>query len=242
MHRHTLAPITTAQCLLATERDQLDAERDAFETFADRVRSVDVRRSPASEAPDALSVAVAPDGDRAGTATLRRAYRETVMGLDHYEAVYGESLTANVRGELGPDVAARLDGEGPVTPPFVHALLECVRQAVEKRASLLDHLDREGASLADARATLAEVAAATGRSDDAAGTDARSLCDRVESTVRARQSVIQDRHISPFVDGHDLCHYLYEGSAGDWTYPVLTVATTLRRDLDALSRRERPTG
>lgn len=245
MHRHSLTPIDTARRLLATERDQLRAERTAFERFADRVRSLDADRSVSTAPPSSIRP-LATARTPATTEDVRRAYRETVMAVDHYENVYDEPLVANVRNELGPDIAAQIGDEAAVTTPFVDALLASVERSTEERASLLDHLEVEAASLKESRSTLGTVVTALNDRpvQDAGGTAEgpalESLGERCEAVIGSRQSLIQERHISPFIDGHDLCEYLYGPGDGDWTYPVLTVGATLQQDLEASFRRECP--
>lgn len=239
MHRHSLAPIDTARRLLATERDQLHAEREAFRAFGERVESLEATPAAATPSPATRSLAATTTSAVAGD--VRRAYRETVLAVDHYGEVYGESPATNAHNELGPDIAARLDGEGPVTAAFLDVLGTTVEQSIAERGRLLSHLDAEAASLEEAHDALATVAATLSDRSWSCGDDAtEDPGERCESVVRSRQSLIQERHISPLVDGHDLCTYLYGSADGDWTYPVLSVAATLQQDIEASRRRELP--
>jgi hypothetical protein len=245
MHRHTLAPLETARDRVATESDQLCAERDAFEAFAERVASVPAE-TPSNRPTTRQSLLVGSGND--GARRLREAFRETVMAVDHYEAEYDEPLGVHAEGELGPEPASVLAGAGPVVAASKRALSGAVAQSIERRSAMLDHLDREAESLDAAAATLRDVVAAMddhpaeGRAGERAGEAALADVDsRLDGVLAERQALLHERR-STFADtGADLCTYL-NGTSGGWTYPVLSVVASLKRDRDALDRRSAPTG
>lgn len=98
------------------ERAEVAAERDAFAAFAERVEACPTP-SPSSVASGSVPRAVTTRSDDAPdhAARLRRAYRETVMAVDHYDVVYDEPLVVNAAAELGPDAATVLDGGVPIS-------------------------------------------------------------------------------------------------------------------------------
>lgn len=98
LRQHVREPISNAVERAQREHREVARERDAFESFADRVEGLST--APADVQPFS-SVTALPDRSATETTALRRAYQETVMAVPHYETVYDESLTENVRAEFG---------------------------------------------------------------------------------------------------------------------------------------------
>lgn len=244
MNRHVLTPIDAALDLVAAERSAVAAERDAFAAFA---RRVDARptRSPAGAGVRSAAVGIgAGTGDGSGgdpdpTERLRRAYRETVMAVDHYDDAYDEPLRVNVAAEFGADIATALCEGTPFTPAFQAALSDAAASARANRERFADVLDRERRSLADARAELDAVVDAMDRrrstepADDASTPSLTDLERRCERVAEERQSVVGSQRIS--LSDHALHDYLYGDRS--WTYPVLSVVATLVEDLSVMRRR-----
>jgi hypothetical protein len=245
MNRHVLAPLGTALDRVAAERREVDAERDAFAAFAARVDARSPRSRPTvTTAPDprasVRTAGIATDAAATPTARLRAAYRETVMSVDHYDAVYDESLAVNVANELGADIATALCEDAPFTPTFKRTLYETATTARAERERFVEVLDRERRSLADARSDLEDVVTAMrrhdesrNRSDDSADAppSLAELACRCERVGRERQRVVQ-RQLRFARVGDDLYDYLYGDRS--WTYPVLSVVATLGEDLSAM--------
>lgn len=233
--------------LVADERTEVVAERDAFAAFADRVEACPTRPpSSVASGPGPRAVTTRPDGAPDHAASLRRAYRETVMAVDHYDAVYDEPLAANVAAEFGPDIATVLCGGVPVTSAVRNTLRDAAIDARTEREQFDAILRREHESLANARADLDDVVADLPRhgasSPDAShATDggpppvpAAELLRRCERVSEERQTVIQRQLTLRQVDT-TLCDYLYDEQS--WTYPVLSAVATLVDDLSALRGR-----
>jgi hypothetical protein len=228
---HILEPISIAEQVVEADRDEVTAERDAFQQFKNRLIDIDTGGT-SSMRPGAMS-ATRPlwrgDGDSGSEdqgERVRRAFRETVMCVDHYDHVYDQSLTEYASTELHPGVAADLRQDSPTSLDAVSMrnLWLCVDQAIEKRKGLCDQLDRERSSLETCRIALRELLATC---------DGPSVPDwywetfesRLDDIAKDRQETLHRRiRLSP-ADGHSLCRYLYQGR--DWTYPVLTAATRL---------------
>ncbi|MFC5973634.1 hypothetical protein ACFPYI_20075 [Halomarina salina] len=238
MHRHTLAPLSAAQQRVATERDQIRDELEAFESFAERVADIDVQQ-PQGGPSRSVQRTVVTNQQRTPLQRLRSAFRETVMAVPHFEEVYDEPLLVHVDGELGSDVAASFQNGGTFSEPLKRAIGSGVAQAVERRSTVLEHLDDEIDSLADA---LSELLAVTETMDELMAADGdvdgrlRDVEDRIRSVLLERQALIHGRRSTFSATGTDLCTYLY-GESGGWTYPVLSVTASLQRDADALERR-----
>ncbi|MFC7157146.1 hypothetical protein ACFQPA_17065 [Halomarina halobia] len=250
MHRHTLAPIERARVLLDEERAQVRAERAAFESFAERVVGLEPEpgRSQGPTASPSLRERSAAAPRSSAATRIRTAYRETVMAVGHYDAVYDEPIATNLTAELGPGIAAALRDDVPVTPMLHRAIVTGVKRAIHDRRAFLEVLDAERASLDHARAEGREIVTRLSELSERATTTTTTatngaretvdaLADRCARLVESRQHRIQERSVSRYIDGHDLCAYLYADGPDDWTYPVLTVAVSLQRDIDAVRRR-----
>lgn len=217
MHRHVLAPIETAVAIIGEERSEVRAERDAFADLVERVAACPAR-SPAG---DACAVETGVH-DR-----VRRAYRETVLCLDHH---HSESLDDDIAIELGADLATALRAGTPFTPAFKAALTDAARDARAEREWFLDVLRREERSLAESKTELADIVDAMRSRHGDATSELRRRCERVGDD---RQQVVQDQLRS--ARGTDaLYDYLYRDQS--WTHPVLTVVATLVEDLDGRCR------
>jgi hypothetical protein len=224
LRRHVLAPLETAESVLDEEYEEVDAERRAFEQFRGRIAGVET----ASEASPVPATRAPLHEDRSRAAErIRSAYRETVMAVDHYDDVYGESLVENVAAELSADIAAglRRDGHLQFTPLFRRTLLSAVDAAIDQRETVCGELDNERESLTRSRDGLLVVL------DELEGTcipaETRAdFTDALDQLAHQRQETLTSRTATPRTDGHDLCAYLYADCS--WTYPVLTAVTRLR--------------
>ena len=234
MNRHVLAPIGTALDRVADERSEVDAERDAFAAFAARVDACPARAEPTVTAPDPAArvrtTGLDAVADAQPTARVRRAYRETVMAVDHYDAVYGEPLAVNVAAEFGADVATALCQDVQFTPALKRALSDVATSARADRERFGEVLQRERRSLADAQSALDDIVSHPGDHPD----DAPSLAElerRCERVATERQRAVQrQRRFSR--DGDALYEYLYGDQS--WTHPVLSAVATLSEDLSAM--------
>lgn len=224
LRSHVLAPLATAESVLDQEYEEVDAERRAFEEFRGRVAGIETITTesavPATRAPLTEHRSRAPE-------RVRSAYRETVMDVDHYEQMYGESLVENVAAELSNDIAAGLgrDAHLQFTPLFKRTLLTAVDSAIDQRETFCTILAGERESLSRSRDGLLAIL------DELDGThvpatNGTHFTDALDEIASQRQETFAGQTASPRTNGHDLCAYLYENC--DWTYPVLTAVTRLR--------------
>jgi len=221
---HVLDPLATAESVLDKEYEEIAAERRAFEQFKNRVGGIET-------CPDTEVMATTHHhlgGKRSrGAERVRSAFRETVMDVDHYDEVYGESLIKHTEAELSADIAAglRRDAHLQFTHLYKQTLLTAVESAIEQRESVCAILDNERDSLARSRDGLRAVLDELDGTRVPAGTRAE-FTDALDEIAGQRQETVASRTGSPRTDGHDLCAYLYAECA--WTYPVLTAVTRLR--------------
>ena len=221
---HVLAPLSTAEGIVEAEYAEVEAERRAFEQFSDRLATIDtVSTGRGGPGKPSTVVETSPEP----VERLRGAFRETVLGVDHYEDRYGEPLVAHAAAELSADVATgfRRESGTPFTEFYKTALSRAVDSAIEGRARFCDLLDAEGRSLETGRESVADLL------EDAGGPGAPTRYrGAFESTLddlaRSRQALIQRRDPTSRTDGHDICEYLYRDA--EFTYPVLTAVTRFR--------------
>ncbi|MFC6976985.1 hypothetical protein ACFQL1_24600 [Halomicroarcula sp. GCM10025709] len=219
---HVVEPISDAQSRVSREREEVAAERSAFESF--RTAVSDLRPATATPSNRQRSV-VSGDDCLNQVERLADAFESTVMSVPHYEAVYGESLSEHMLAELGDFTAAVVDSStSTVTPHQRSALLTAVDCAIDDRTAYADVLDEEATALATAGSAIKEIVESL---DDVIIQDwyKEEFEVRLDEIVRDRQSVIHSR-ISPSpVDGRSLCMHLYADQP--WTFPVLTAVTRL---------------
>lgn len=231
LRAHVSEPVSTAEAVVAEEYEEVEAERAAFEAFADRVGGLDTvsmaRPTPQSQRPGLVQ-----SRPRCGQ-RLRSAFRETVMSVEHYDDLYGETLEEHFAAELSPELLAGLqEGAGSqFTDLYKRTLLGAVETAVDQRETFCEILDNERASLETSAGELEALV------DDLDGTRVPAahrgeFADTLDEVARQRQETFAGRTSSPRTDGHDLCSYLYADCA--WTYPVLTAVTRLRGTVNGL--------
>jgi len=222
---HILEPIETALTVLDEEHTELVAEQDGLEEFLQRLRAVDPVEQPST-----------PVGTRrqqsasSPVQTLRDAYTDTVLAVDHYETVYDETLVENVAVEFGPDYAALFHPKTDVqfSPPLKRSLVAATQQAIDERASLDRAVEIERESIQKYQCHLGEI------------------IDTLDSTVVPEwyretfqsdvTALLQERqeqlHASVHrFETHEFCAYMYEEQL--WTYPVLTSLARLQESVDS---------
>jgi hypothetical protein len=239
---------------LEAERDRTRAEQRAFRQFAKTISGIDAQdeggAGPQSGAgggvrgtdPPSALVSKPPDS---GLEPVTKAYRETVMAVDHYEAEYGESLPTNVAAELSPEVAAALVGGGALTPQLKQALVEQSVQAAERRTELLDAIDEEETALARAADRLESLEESVERLESAsflpwshtrlqeAFEEVQGVQADVEALVQRRQDTVRTCPISGGrMEGTEFREFLYDSLAV--SHPVLADATALADRAEAV--------
>ncbi|WP_423997782.1 DUF7260 family protein [Halorubrum trapanicum] len=166
------AYVRDAEAACRRERRRVLDERDAFESFADRVAGIDTvsvatDATPSGVPAGALRGLDGPGGGRSpgngpasDNATLRRvmaAYHDTVLSLPHYRAEYDESAAESLAAELGPDTATALASDGGLSSGARSALVDRSCRAAEAREQLADAIDEEIGELGDRETTLSSI-------------------------------------------------------------------------------------
>ncbi|WP_436930898.1 DUF7260 family protein [Halosimplex halobium] len=220
LREHVLEPLSTAEELVGAERAEVEAERQAYVRFADRVGGIDtVSRQPAG----VNRTRQLTDSPPRRVERLRSAFRETVMSVDHYDEVYGESLVEHAAAELSADVATgfRREGGTQFTEFYRSTLVSAVEEAVGWRERLVDQLDEELASLDRSRDAVEDLLDRWEGPGPAEGVESD-----LDDLAERRQNLVQRRDPLSGTDGHELCQYVYADA--EWTYPVLTAVARVR--------------
>jgi hypothetical protein len=222
LRQHVREPIVSAIERAQRERREVEAEREAFETFVDRVADLPTVSAVSTEpAPPAMLPRPRTGAD---SETLRRVYRETVMDVPHYEAVYDEPVTMNVRAELGPEVASLFESTAATLSPTQQgAVLSAAREAATAREEFCDTLEAEVTSLRTGRDDLGAILDQLD-STTVPAWYSQQFRDELLSIITTRQTQLTERPLSS-LDRHNLCEWLY--GDGKETYPVLVAVARL---------------
>jgi hypothetical protein len=134
------------------EKVAVEAERDAFQTFAESVQMMDANSRQSLHAPATTLVSSTPDHEQ--LQQIQDRYRETIIAVPNYEEEYGETLRENMATEFSDELAtAVLDGQ-QFTPRIKSLLVNQAEAAAKQREALLEAIDDEHESLTDARRRL----------------------------------------------------------------------------------------
>ncbi|MFB6223324.1 MAG: hypothetical protein ABEH86_06595 [Haloarcula sp.] len=222
---YILGPVETALTVLEREQTELSAERESFEEFLSQIRAVEPIKQPATP--------VGSQTDHATTdltQTLRKAYAETFLSVDHFDDVYGESLVENVSIEFGTDYAALFHPNTNVhfSPPIKRSLVAATEQAIDERTSLERAVQLECESVRTYRDRIREI---TETLDSTVVPEwyRETFHNDMASILHERQERLHSS-VHRF-ETHDFCAYVYEEQL--WTYPVLTSLARLQESVDS---------
>ena len=241
------ANVRAALSALRSEREAVVDEREAFSAFGESVESLPAS-GPSSTVESGMGV-VSAGSQPAGTSTLREAYRETVMAVDHYDRDYAESFPEHFAGEFGDGVAGAVLVNDGLSPQVKRAVLAGVEESRTQRSQYLETLDRERRRLERAGDALDRVASRTDELDgdrlrlrpfeelqeryEALDAERRTLAD----TLDERQEQLHDGVTFGWQrkEAESVYRYLYRDI--DATYPVLADGARVLDRIDAVDRR-----
>jgi len=232
---------------LQQERSEIERECRALRHFQRDIQTLEAT-APQGKQPRCLTVqSISPPSTPVFT-TIGDCYRETVMGVGHYEAVYGDSLRNSMTAEFGISVVTRLSEADHLTPALKNLVLNRAGLCIERRQIFLEVLEEEDVSLADAHATVSDIEdtlTAVELSPEATVSFSKlgtryerldSIAATCESWLQKRQQELHERWSDTSVRDRtdkDLCPYLYESVTVD--YPVLATFVEIA---DAARRRQ----
>ncbi|QWC20461.1 hypothetical protein [Halorubrum sp. 2020YC2] len=166
------AYVRDAEAACRGERRRVLDERDAFESFADRVAELDTVSVATDSTPSGVPAGAlggigaagggiqSGGGPAGGDVTLRRvlaAYDDTVLSLSHYRDEYDETAAESLAAELGPDTATALASDGGLSSGTQSALVDRSRRAADARDRLAGAIDEEITELADRETALSGI-------------------------------------------------------------------------------------
>lgn len=239
-----LTRLHDASDALEEERERTRNERDAFEAFVESVADVSAE-DPRLTDGGARTVSNSQSGT---LSVVVDAYREHVLGLEHYEDEYDDSLAQHMAAELGDDVALAVRNGAILSPQLQQTLCVTGLQAKDRRENLLTALDAEADSLSACTRTLRAIECDLDEIDPDASRDRAALVDdwqtahdaeqRATDLLAERQSNIHgQKHVVGSGDGPTAVYeYVYDALPS--SFPVLSAATSvvertrsLRQDL-----------
>jgi len=227
LRQYVLSPLSDAQSRVQQEHEEVEAEIRGFKQFKTRVTGIQTVPPPGT-GPRTQSMGFLPA--RQKVEQLRRAYRETVMDVAHYDDVYGEVLDTHVAAELSAEVATGFHSDStPFTDVYKTRLLAAASEAIDQRKTFCETLEAERTSLTTCQDRLTDLLdPLTGIRIPAWYTE--EFEKELTEVAEIRQDRIQSRDRSSGTDGSDLCAYLYDGR--EWTHPVLTAVGRFRSTVE----------
>ena len=241
-HEAVLKPLREATESLDLERRRLVDERQAFEAFRSRISRISASETPT---PSTSSKPLQRKEQVPGTGlvAVRDAYRETVMGVPHYEAEYNDTYPQSLAAEFSPEVAVALTQGSVFTERYNRLLCAKTKESIEEREQFITAVDTERESLtraADRLRSIAEELQTLGEpslSDLDYGTlDAyrvrtetlESNCDAI-ARRRQREHAATSRSLQLDDTLPDVATYLYQDHSV--TYPALATVGRLGDEL-----------
>jgi len=205
--------IAAARTLCRRERRRVAAEIEAFTAFQSALdASTPTDAQKLATTPTTTQPTVLRESDET-LATVRAAFAETVMAVDHYEEEYDETLAEHARAELGPDAGGALAEGDAFTPGLRSVLADRTAAAIRQREQFLDQMDDEAVSLRESERRLAEPVAesatlVTPLDDGYPALEARWR--RFDIVERYVEQVVADRASHTTAGSRFVPGYLYE--------------------------------
>jgi len=199
-------------------------ERDAFVAFLDRLHDIQARRHDTPQTTGgATTVAMSSNSPVTELREVQQAYRETVMGVPHYEREYGDTLQESLKEELGETLASHVIAGRVLTLTIRGAIIEATEQSRENRERFLRSLRQERESLCsiaeelnDIELRLVDIAGCIDDAEKSADfthidETLQTLEERCTDLATQRQERIRARPSRPLagVDTVSLSQYLY---------------------------------
>lgn len=225
--------ISDAIAVIREERARTCAERDAFDTFLQRVDSTPVTQEISSPG-DPRTIIENSTATTDHLQQIQQAYEDTVMNVAHYEEEYDDTVAESMSEEFGSEIAFQIVSGQSFTPPLKQQLLETARRRRRSRTKFLSTLETEQKALETAQRMLDDAAEqfnhmTTHLPSEQSLSDLITTYSWLEEAEQECNELLTDRQ-QQRIDGHtavdtprtsipDLQTYLYHSLPV--TYPVL---------------------
>ncbi|GAB3686649.1 hypothetical protein GCM10028857_19050 [Salinarchaeum chitinilyticum] len=244
----SLDAVRRAPAEVDAERDRLLAEYKAFVDFADRVEQISIApRSDGGHTSEGfLLVNKQPEEQ---LQSVRDAYRDTVMAVDHFDTDYDESLEEHLTAELSPELASSIIDGTHFTPALRRSIVASTRNAARDRQVVIDTL---GGERTDLQAAADQLSAIVKRFEvtDGEGLTERTFPDlqtrwrrlnelqeECETLLARRQQQVSELSSLGLSNGRSpvaVSTYLFDDL--DVDFPVLDTGTKLLEQIEAEQR------
>ncbi|WP_266080647.1 DUF7260 family protein [Haladaptatus caseinilyticus] len=232
--------LSSAQQLISNEESQVQAEIDAFEDFLDRLDEIPPHPYRADGGSLRGTVQSRSSTSHTFSSAVQKAYRETVLAVDHWEDEYGENtVLESITNEFSPEVAAGLaSGSEMWSQPLWDQLKSASEEAIETRQHSYSMVTTERQQLEELHSSLIDVGeelAAIERGEFAFEecTDRlTSIEQQLDDLTRDQQSYLHQRKRS-----NEELFTTYVYSDLDTDYPGLAAIATTRQLLDRIELR-----
>jgi hypothetical protein len=244
----TVGHLPEALKTVLKEQNELQAERDAFDAFIQKMNAT----TPVHQPPplDSRHCIMNSTWDGTELKEVRRAYQETVMAVQHYEKEYDDMIVQSLAEEFGPEIATQLVSGQTYTPIIKKHLIEAAKQSRQEREHLLSTIESEQEELRKAQTIIEEIDVQIERvsvslSSDLSVNELFQRCNALTDAEKRCEAVLKERQ-QQRIDGHgavnapqtdftDLYAYLY--SSLSVTYPILADTTELLERLQRTQER-----
>lgn len=231
--------IEAAKQVLAAERRKILAERDSFRQF-ERLLSEITPAPVSNRGVDGATQTLVEPNSTAKIPEARKAYKETVMSVDHYGTEYGEGFQEHIQAELGVECAEMFRSNVELTPPLKQSIRAAAVNARVCRTDFATVLDEEAELLERGETHLADVRPLPEGSKASSFEEISELYDllsryenRTVALLLERQEYLHQSWAgftrSNRIDPKSSNQYLYNSLPT--TYPLLSSLTQLLIDI-----------
>lgn len=240
--------IPIAKKTIKKECKRTIAERDAFEEVNARISNIERQSQFTEKSGDSLNQeaqtllyepvrSVSPNS--AHLESIKIAFKETVMAVDHYDDEYGETFQEYLTNEFGTGLFELLASSSMMDSELQRALLDATQESTTRRNMLVQALNREAETLENTyelleqhRSMFTDVKYSIESGCLNLCSDWDALCSLGESCqleIIKRQEHLQSKYQS--LRFWQVQQYLYQNQG--WTFPVLGDAIDVFREIQA---------
>lgn len=238
--------IESALTEIKEERKFTEAERDAFQEFADDIRTLPAHDGGMTESSTMLIQKNETSSNE--FETIRQRYQDTVMSVPNYNVMYDEGFAESFSAEFGEELSIVIKNGSQFSTPIKQMLLKQISTSIADRERHLNEIITERDSVMSAKSQLLEFTVPLERTDpqELPNHSFEDLVEREEALRSAKdehKQILNDRQedihncnrsVRRNSGGAFLQEYLYQSL--DTQFPVLSAV--LKR-ITAINHRRR---